>query len=73
MPGLLAAIDEHLVRGSRQVEFWIPFARGEILARVHREGRVLERRDEETGTRVTALVTHKLAGQIEKALAEASC
>ncbi len=73
VPELLAAIDEHLVRGARQVEFWIPFAQGEILARVHREGRVLERHDEETGTRVTALVTHKLAGQIEKALAEATC
>ncbi len=73
VPNVLAAIDAHLARSAQQVEFWIPFGRGEILARVHREGRVLERHDEETGTRVTALVTHKLAGQIEKLLGEAVC
>jgi len=70
---ILAAVDEHLARRAHEVEFWIPFARGEVLARVHREGRVLKRRDEETGTRVTALVTHKLAGQIEKLLEETAC
>lgn len=73
VPEILDAIDVHLARSSRQVEFWIPFARGELLARVHREGRVLERQDDEAGTRVTALVTHKLAGQIEKALGEGAC
>lgn len=67
------AVDRQLSRGAREVEFLIPFARGEVLARVHREGRVLERQDEETGTRITALVTQKLAGQIEKALEEPTC
>lgn len=73
LPDILSAIDAFLVQRSQQVEFLIPFSRGEVLARVHREGRVLERRDEENGTRVTALVTPKLAGQLEKLLAEASC
>ena len=73
LPDVLAAIDTHLAKRAQQVEFWIPFGRGEILARVHREGRVLERQDEETGTRVTALVTHKLAGQIEKQLGDVVC
>lgn len=73
VPEILGAIDAHLERGSRQVELLIPFARGEVLARVHREGRVIERHDEENGTRITALVTHKLAGQIEKMLGETAC
>ena len=73
LPGILAAIDEHLAKRAQQVEFWIPFGRGEVLARVHREGRVIARHDDETGTRVTALVTHKLAGQIEKLLGDVAC
>lgn len=73
IPEILAAIDAHVARGSRQVELLIPFERGEVLARVHREGRVLERHHEEKGTRITALVTHKLAGQIEKMLGDVAC
>jgi len=70
---ILAAIDRHLAHGAREVEFWIPFTRGEVLAQVHREGRVLQRQEEAAGTRVTAVVTEKLAGQIEKLLEESPC
>ena len=67
---VLAAIDGALEERSRELEFWIPFTRGEVLARLHREGRVLTRRDEESGTHVTARVNEKLAGQIRKSLEE---
>lgn len=73
LPEILAALDAVLARRAQEIELLIPFSRGELLARVHREGRVLTRLDEENGTRITALVTPKLAGQLEKMLGEAPC
>ena len=49
-------------------EFRIPYERGDLLARLHREGSVLESEADETGTRVAALVSPKLAGQIRNLL-----
>jgi GTP-binding protein HflX len=65
---LLQAIDERLAQHSERVELHVPFARGDLLARLHREGAVLETHAEERGTRVTAMVSPKLAGQLRKAL-----
>ena len=73
LPEILAALDAVLARRAQEIELLIPFSRGELLARVHREGRVLTRLDEENGTRITALVTPKLAGQLEKMLGEPPC
>jgi GTP-binding protein HflX len=65
------ALDEHLSKRASPVAFWVPFERGDIAARLHRDGIVVDRQDEAGGSRITALVTPKLAGQVRKALTEA--
>jgi GTP-binding protein HflX len=67
---LVAAIDEALAGVRTKVEFRVPVSRADVVARLHREGSVLASRAEEGETLVTALVTPKLAGQIQKALAK---
>jgi GTP-binding protein HflX len=65
---LRARIDDLLDARMTRAEFRVPFDRGEVLARLHRHGSVLESRQDDHATLVTALVTPKLAGQIRKAL-----
>ena len=69
LPALRAALDEALAPQRRAVELRIPHARRDLLARLHRDGVVLESREGEGETLIRALVSPKLAGQIEKALA----
>ncbi|MFM7143323.1 MAG: GTPase HflX [Alphaproteobacteria bacterium] len=69
VPALLAAIDEGLVERTEKVRFRVPFARGDLLAQLHREGVVVEEKTDSRGTVVQAMVTPKLRGRIEKALA----
>lgn len=66
--GLLEAIDARLVLRAERVRFRVPFGRGEVLARLHREGVVLDEASDARGTTVTAMVTPKLKGRIRKAL-----
>lgn len=61
-------IDAQLAARTSREEFRVPFDRGEVLARLHRHGSVLEARQDGQATLVTALVTPKLAGQIRKSL-----
>ncbi|MEW6271562.1 MAG: GTPase HflX [Thermodesulfobacteriota bacterium] len=61
-------IDGILDSRTTKAEFRVPFDRGEVLARLHRHGAVLDARQDGDATFVTALVTPKLAGQIRKAL-----
>jgi GTP-binding protein HflX len=42
---LLRSIGEHLRRADRMVELSIPWARGDVLAAVHREGEVVDQED----------------------------
>ncbi len=58
---LLAAIDAELPRPSTEIEVVVPYDRGDLVARVHREGEVLSRADEAHGTRLHARVTAELA------------
>jgi len=67
---LRARIDDNLDARMSRVEFRVPFERGEVLARLHRQGSVIESHQDEDATLVTALVTPKLAGQIRKALGD---
>ncbi|MER5266078.1 GTPase HflX [Actinosynnema sp. NPDC002837] len=48
------------------VEALVPYARGELVARVHREGEVLKERHTEEGTELSARVRPDLAGVLEK-------
>ncbi len=70
LEGLRAAIDQRLESHAERVRLHVPFDRGEWLARLHREGAVLEATTDDQGTWVTALITPRLAGQIRKALGE---
>jgi GTP-binding protein HflX len=65
---LRGMIDAVLDARMTRAEFRVPYDRGEVLARLHRHGSVLESRQDDHATLVTALVTPKLAGQIRKAL-----
>ena len=44
----------------------MPYDRGDLVARVHRDGEVLEERHEESGTRLTARVDGALAATLEE-------
>lgn len=69
---LCAAIDARITANLGREQFFIPFARGEVLARLHREASVQKVAAEDEGTRVEVLITPKLAGQIRHALREVS-
>jgi hypothetical protein len=47
----------------------LPLAAGKMLAWLRRSGKVLEEAYSETAVSVTALVSHKVAGQLRKQLA----
>jgi GTP-binding protein HflX len=54
-----------LPRPEVQVDVLVPYARGELVARVHRDGEVLSERHTERGTELTAKVKPDLAGVLE--------
>jgi GTP-binding protein HflX len=47
------------------VDVLVPYDRGDLVARVHRDGEVIEELHEATGTRLTARVEPDLAAQLE--------
>jgi GTP-binding protein HflX len=47
------------------VDVLVPYDRGDLVARVHREGEVVEERHDETGTRLVARVDAALASLLE--------
>ncbi|HUR77196.1 MAG TPA: GTPase HflX [Acidimicrobiales bacterium] len=54
--GVLNAVSEVIRANTRVIDLDIPFARGDVLAAVHREGEVLQETHGERGTRVTVRV-----------------
>ncbi|KAA2254860.1 GTPase HflX [Solihabitans fulvus] len=54
------------------VEALVPYTRGELVARVHREGEVLAERHTEAGTQLSARVHPDLAGALEQFAANGS-
>lgn len=61
---LRAAIQQRLPDPHVEVVVTIPFSRGDLLARVYREGTVTQRTDTATGTEVVARVPHALASAL---------
>ncbi len=59
---LLDALQTLFQSGSRMIEVRIPYADGNILDRIHREGEVLEESFEEDGTYIRAMCPADLAG-----------
>jgi GTP-binding protein HflX len=53
---LLTTIGDRLRAIAKVIELWVPYARGDILAAVHREGEVLMETPDETGTSVRVRV-----------------
>jgi GTP-binding protein HflX len=70
VPALLVEIAKQLAQTQERVRFSIPAARGDLLARLHERGRVLQTEYTDDHVDVTAIVPPKLAGQIRKALTD---
>lgn len=58
---LRGRLDEVLGKLDVEVSVLLPYTRGDLLARIHSEGRILGSEHEESGTRVRARVPHALA------------
>lgn len=71
LDGLRDQLDARIAKNLIRERFFIPIDRGDLLARLHREGSVLKATSDESGTQVEALVNEKLDGQIRRALERA--
>jgi GTP-binding protein HflX len=63
---LLAAVEEALPRHDIRVRTVVPYERGDLLARAHQEGEVLELRHGAHGTLLQARVPRSLAAEFER-------
>jgi GTPase len=63
---LLAAVEDALPRHDAQVCTVVPYERGDLLARAHEEGEVIELRHGADGTLVQARVPMSLAAEFER-------
>ncbi|KJK53282.1 ATP-binding protein [Lentzea aerocolonigenes] len=63
---LKVRIAELMPRPEVVVEALVPYARGEVVARVHRDGEVLSEKHTESGTLLSARVRPDLAGLLEE-------
>ena len=61
---LLAELDELLPRRQREITVTLPYGRGDLVSRAHREGEVLEVRHGADGTELTARVPLGLAAEL---------
>ena len=68
IPELIEAIDSVLQAGRERLHIWLPVGRGDLVARLHRAGTVLQEDYRDGQVEVTALVPPKLAGQVRKAI-----
>ena len=66
IPDLLSAIEKDLPEPSDVIEVLVPFDRGDLVARAHREGQVLLEEHDETGTRLRARVHGDLAALLRR-------
>ncbi|HSF26791.1 MAG TPA: GTPase HflX [Actinomycetes bacterium] len=61
---LRAAIERDLPRPAVEVDVVVPYARGELVSRVHEHGKVLAEEHTPDGTRLRALVPESLAAEL---------
>lgn len=64
---LKSAIEKMLPRPELHVEAVIPYGRGDILARIHREGEVITEEFSAAGTRISAYIHADMVGVLEQA------
>lgn len=65
---LLLAIEQYLLREREIVHLDLPLEESQIVAWLHSNGKVVTKEYSESGLSVTALVSHKVAGQLRKLL-----
>ena len=66
MDALRELIAARLPHPDVDVDVLVPYDRGDLVARVHRDGEVLSEKHEESGTRLTARVDGALAATLEE-------
>jgi len=66
LPELLAEVERLLPRPNTEVSVVLPYARGDLLARAHREGEVLSLHHTDAGTELTARVPPSLAHEFDR-------
>jgi GTPase len=69
LPGLLAEIERLIPKPSAEVSVVLPYDRGDLLARAHREGEVLRLEHTAAGTELTARVPPHLAHELDRFVA----
>ncbi|GAA2670724.1 MULTISPECIES: GTPase HflX [Actinoplanes] len=65
IPELQAAIAERLPRPAVDLRILLPYDRGDLVARVHRTGQVLQSRHLDDGTELQVRVDERLAAELE--------
>ncbi len=63
---LLAQVEQLLPRKQRELTVTLPYDRGDLVSRAHREGEVLQVRHGEDGTELTARVPLGLAAELDQ-------
>jgi GTP-binding protein HflX len=66
---LHAAIAQRLPRPSVTMRVLLPYDRGDLVARIHRSGQVLDTRHTEQGTELRVRVGEQLAAELENFVA----
>jgi GTPase len=69
---LLAELDQMLPRKHREMTVTLPYGRGDLVSRAHREGEVIAVRHGEDGTELTARVPLGLAAELDRFAAPAA-
>ncbi len=63
---LLAALERELPRPSVEVDLLLPYARGDLVSKIHQQGEVLSSEHLADGTRLHARVNPGLAGEVRE-------
>ncbi len=63
---LLQAIAEALPESEHEVTVLLPYERGDLVSRIHQEGRILSEEHTASGTVLHAWVSPELAGQLDR-------
>ena len=63
-PPLLAVVEAELPRPDVEFEALLPYARGDLIDRLHRQGEIDSMEHTADGTRVSGRATEALAGEL---------
>ena len=73
LPDLLEGLERWIERERVQLDVAVPSARGDLVAWLHRDARVVAERYDNGRAEITAMATPKMAAQIRKRLRELEC